>query len=203
MKRMMGLLVALVSLLGAATSYGFGVERFVEGVHYARAEKAEPQPGQVVEFFSFGCPHCAHLEPGLEKWLASKPANASFSRVPVTWSPAYAFLAQVYFALEAANLKPDAVQKVFDHIHKQNKSLTNEKEAAALLKKLGVDEAGFKAAWNRPDMQDKLMGAQEMLLRYRVAGVPTFLVAGQYVTSVSMAGSEAELFDVISFLLTK
>ena len=203
MKQFVRTLVTLAALLGSAASFGFGMERFVEGVHYTRAENGAPQPNSVVEFFSFGCPHCAHLEPAVEKWLQTKPAQVEFSRVPAIWNPRFAFLAQVYFTVEALGLKGDAIQAVFNHIHKDNKPLTNEQEAAALFAGLGVDAGRFKAVWDAPELKTKMSGAQEILVRFKVSGVPAFLVGGQYMTSVNMAGSEAELFEVIAFLLSK
>lgn len=203
MKQFVRVLVVLVAMLGSAASYAFGMERFVEGVHYSRIGQADPQPGSVLEFFSFGCPHCARLEPALEKWLASKPAKAEFSRIPVTWNPHFAFLAQLYFTADALGLKGDAMQTVFDHIHKHKKPLENEQDAAALFASLGVDAARFQTAWNAPDMVGRMNDAQEKMLRFQVRGVPAFVVGGQYMTSVAMAGSEAELFEVIEFLLSR
>ena len=203
MKRFVQLWLVFAGMLIAASSFGFVGERFVEGVHYTRAENGSPQPGAVVEFFSFGCPHCAHLEPGLEQWLATKPDTVVFSRSPVTWSQQYAFLARVWFVLEGAGVQEDGIQKIFNHIHKDKKALNTPQDVAALMATLGVDQARFDALWDGPDMDQKLRGAQENLLRYKVSGVPAFLVAGQYMTSVSQAGSVAELFDVIGYLLAK
>jgi thiol:disulfide interchange protein DsbA len=203
MKHFVRVLVAVAAVLGSAAVYAFSLERYAEGVHYTRVANGAPQPGSVVEFFSFGCPHCAHLEPALEKWLASKPAKVEFSRIPATWNPRFAYLAQVYFAVEALGLKGDAMQAVFDHIHKHKKPLDNEQDAQTLFAGLGVDADRFKAVWNTPEMKNKMNGAQEMMMRFQVRGVPAFIVGGQYMTSVTMAGSEAELFEVIAFLLAK
>lgn len=203
MKHFMRVLVAVAAVLGSAAVYAFSLERYAEGVHYTRVANGAPQPGSVVEFFSFGCPHCAHLEPALEKWLASKPAKVEFSRVPATWNPRFVHLAQVYFAVEALGLKEGAMQAVFDQIHKDRKPLDNEQDAQALFASLGVSTDRFQAAWNAPEMKNKINAAQEMMLRFQVRGVPAFVVGGQFMTSVTMAGSEAELFEVIAFLLAK
>src|SRR4029078_5613579 len=38
---------------------------------------------EFIEFFSYGCPHCGELEPVLQGWLKSKPADVTFRRSPV------------------------------------------------------------------------------------------------------------------------
>jgi hypothetical protein len=38
---------------------------------------------EVVEFFSWGCPHCYEFYPMLARWTARLPKDVSFKRVPV------------------------------------------------------------------------------------------------------------------------
>lgn len=203
MKHFISALVATVLLCSSACGFAFGVERYVEGVHYTRVADGAPAPGSVIEFFSFGCPHCAHFEPALEQWLQHKPAQANFSRVPATWNPRFEFLGRVYYTLVKLDMAETTSQAMFDHIHKDNKPLRDEKDVAAFLAERGVEKDRFEAAWNSAEVKANLQGAGQMLSRYKVGGVPAFLVAGQYMTSVSQAGSEAELFSVVEFLLTK
>ena len=35
--------------------------------------------------FSYLCNHCAPFEPYVQNWLASKPENVSFQRIPVVF----------------------------------------------------------------------------------------------------------------------
>lgn len=203
MKLFMRVLVAVVTLSGSAAVLAFGVERFVENVHYSRVPNGAAKPGTVVEFFSFGCPHCAHLEPAVEKWLEKKPESATFARVPATWNPNFQHLARLYYTLEKLGLADKNMQKVFDHLHKDKKSLSTEQDVMAFLTGMGVAKDQAETAWNAPDVSDKLREAHQKLGQYRITGVPAFVVNGQYSTSVNMAGSEQELFEVINFLLMK
>jgi thiol-disulfide isomerase/thioredoxin len=76
---------------------------------------------EVIEFFSYGCPHCADLEPHLQAWLKRLPADVQVRRVPVAFQPAWENLARVYYTLELmgedAKLTPD----VFSAIHGGNR----------------------------------------------------------------------------------
>ena len=49
-------------------------------------------------------------------------------------------------------------------------------------------------------MSSNLQRAEEITQRYRVQGVPFFVVNGKYSTEVSQAGSEAKLIELISDL---
>ena len=205
MKQFLRALIVLVAALASVGSYavGLGVERYVEGVHYSLVPGSSPAPNTVVEFFSFGCPHCAHLEPSLEAWLKHKPESAKFSRIPATWNPHFEFLGQVYYVLSDLGIAEADSQAVFDYIHKENKPMRNKEDVAAFLADKGVDKDRFEKVWNDPELKAKLAGAGQALGKYQVRGVPSFLVNGQYMTSLSQAGSPAEMFDIIEFLLNK
>src|SRR5664279_1591464 len=59
----------------------------VEGRDFAKL--SPPQPGatpgkiEVLEFFSYACPHCNAFEPQLEAWAKTLPADVALRRVPV------------------------------------------------------------------------------------------------------------------------
>lgn len=203
MKQFVRAWVALAALVVSATGYGFGLERFVENVHYQRVAGAEPSPGNVTEFFSFGCPHCAHLEPVVEQWLQRKPAAVTFTRVPATWNPRFEYLGRIYYTLEALGAADANMQAMFDYIHKLNKPLRTRDDAAEFAASRGIDQAGFVKVWDSEAVNAKVASALPLLARYQVKGVPAFVVNGVYMTNVSMAGSEAELFEVIDFLLSR
>ena len=55
---------------------------------------------EVMEFFSWGCPHCYEFYPKLAQWLATLPKDASFKRVPVGLGhPEWEALAKAFYAL--------------------------------------------------------------------------------------------------------
>src|SRR5215210_8275536 len=60
-----------------------------------------PQPTEtgnkieVIEFFSYACPHCHTLESPLNAWLKRKPADVEFRRVPVIFNDSWTPFAQI------------------------------------------------------------------------------------------------------------
>ena len=52
----------------------------VENQDYKKLNPAQPLAAtdkvEIIEFFSYACPHCYAMQPHIEKWAAELPANA-------------------------------------------------------------------------------------------------------------------------------
>ena len=160
---------------------------------------------EVVEVFWYGCSHCNHLDPLLESWKASKPAYVEFVRVPVVWGPQHYQHAKLYYTLVALH-RLDLHTKVFDAIHKEGLFLAARDEQAAramqfaLLNRDGVTEKEFDAAYDSMTVATNLQRAQELTKTLPVDSVPIMLVNGKYRTSVSEAGSEEKMLQLVNDL---
>ncbi len=44
---------------------------------------------EVVEVFWYGCPHCYDFEPYIDQWLASKPDDVEFLRMPAIFNESW------------------------------------------------------------------------------------------------------------------
>lgn len=203
MKTITQSMFVIVLAMVCSSAWAFSLERYVEGVHYEKVAAAEPSPNTVIEFFSFGCPHCHHLEPLVEKWLTTKPEAVQFTRVPATWNARFRVLGKLYYVIEALGIEDKAVPAVFDYLHTQNKVIDGRASAWSALSGLGVKEADFAKAWEDDQVETKTNTAGKTFGQYQIRGVPAIVVNGQYKTSVKMAGSQEEVFAVINFLLTK
>ena len=99
----MRLFSSLASLLLLATSVTASADAAYKlGVNYQAVLPAQPvstTPGQieVIDFFWYGCPHCNALEPYLEAWERSKPANVVLKRVPAILQPEWEPAARAYY----------------------------------------------------------------------------------------------------------
>src|SRR5215510_11291874 len=78
-----------------------------EGKQFTRLKNpVPPETGkkiEVIEFFSYGCPHCADFEPVVDGWLKTLPPDVEFRRIPVMFQEKWIALAKVYFTLQALN----------------------------------------------------------------------------------------------------
>ena len=146
-----------------------------------------PQPAvtsaklEVVEFFSYGCPHCADLHPSITKWSAALPKDVTFVRVPVAFGrPQWGQLVRTYYALEALGQLDRFDEPLFKAIHEERKPLFNEESIAAWIGQNGGDAAKFREAFNSFSVSQKSARAEQLSRDYRVSGVPSVIVAGKH-----------------------
>src|SRR5207302_1422267 len=84
--------LALCVLASAGTGMSAAVHaQGVEGTDYRKIEPPQPtdSPGkiEVIEFFSYMCPHCKEFYPLVSTWEAKLPKNVVFRRVPAGFGP--------------------------------------------------------------------------------------------------------------------
>jgi len=88
-----------------------------EGRQFARIDPPVPPvtPGkiEVIEFFSYACPHCSAFEPAVEAWAKKVPADVAFLRVPVPFLQNFENLMRTYYTLESMGLVDTMQRKVF------------------------------------------------------------------------------------------
>lgn len=195
-------------LLCGLAATGFTQQLFQEGVHYQRLAQAVPagtgERPEVVEMFSYRCPHCFHFEPTVQRWLQNKPEGVDFIRVPVSFGRAdWEIMARAYYTAEELGVLDRMDQALFDAIHVQGKDLMTPDALAEVFAAQGVDKASFESAFNSFAVETKLRRAKDLVRRYQISGVPTLVVDGQYKITGSMAGSNPRMFDVVDFLLRR
>ena len=180
----------------------------VEGTHYTKL--AQPVPVsvpagkiEVLEFFSYGCPHCYALEPTLEVWAQKLPADVVFKRVPVGFNALYENYQRIYYALEAMGQVDAMHRKVFNAIHQQRLRLDKEADIAAFMTANGIDGAKFVELYKSFTVQSKVKQAQQLSQAYKIEGVPTLAVQGLYTTGGGQAGSNERALAVADALVQK
>jgi protein dithiol oxidoreductase (disulfide-forming) len=188
--------------------------RWVDGKNYstlvpAQPTSAAPDKIEVVEVFWYGCPHCFALDPSLETWRnKNKAPYVEFTRVPVMWGPVHKAHARLFYTIVALGKYEQLHTLVFREIHVKNNVLVSksgdDKETEQLQKKFlmdnGVSAADFDKTYRSFSVESKLQRAEELGKRYKVTGVPFFVVNGKYTADVGTAGGEAQLITLIDDL---
>jgi thiol:disulfide interchange protein DsbA len=198
---------ALLVLLAAAFASGSAVAQLTEGKNYARI--ANPQPVEtgkkieVIEFFSYGCPHCAELEPHLDAWLAKLPQDVAFRRVPVMFQQRWTPLAKIYYTLDALGVESKLSPDVFRAIHGQNVALWDDEKFYDWAATKGIDRNKAKEVFTSFAVDGKMKRALQLAQQYNVQSVPTVVVDGKFVTSSDRVGTHAQLPGAIDELVNK
>jgi protein dithiol oxidoreductase (disulfide-forming) len=180
--------------------------QLLEGVEYTRVGPQPVETGskiEVREFFWYGCPHCFHLEPSLEKWLKTLPKNAQFVRTPAVFSEPWAVHARAYYAFEALGITAKMHPALFYAIHVEKRPLNDADSIAALVAEKGGNRQAFLDAYNSFGMQASLSHAGQLAQAYKIDSVPTLIVDGKYMTNANIAGGFDKVPMVLDFLIKK
>jgi thiol:disulfide interchange protein DsbA len=181
--------------------------QFAEGRDYIELNPLLPTTApegqvEVTELFWYGCPHCYHLEPVIEKYLKEKPEYVSFTRVPGTLNPNWNYHAKLYYVGQM--LDPDGSKKVhtniFNAMHQQRRRLMDDESAKQFLISLGFTEDKVNAAMNSLELNAALDRAMDYNKKSNAGSVPTLIVNGRYLTSPSMARGGVRMVRLINHL---
>ena len=193
---------AAVALVGGASA-----QELLEGKQYARIKNPLPvQAGnkiEVIEFFSYGCPHCADLEPVMQGWMKTLPPDVAFVRVPVMFQDRWVTLAKIYYTLDALGVEQKFSPEVFVAIHKSGTNLTSDKAFFDWAASKGLDRKKVEDMYNSFAISGKMNRAKAEAQQYSVQSVPMIVVDGKFVTATDKVGSHEALPPVINALIAK
>jgi len=155
---------------------------------------------EVIEFFSWGCPHCYEFYPLLARWTSTLPKDATFKRIPVGLGhPEWDNLARAYYALQTTGDVARLDSQIFEAIHKDHVSLFDEQSITAWVGKHGVNVAKFTEAYHSFGVDTSVGQAEDAAVGYRVAAIPTIAVSGRY----TVTGDHAKMLTVSDELIAK
>ena len=158
---------------------------------------------EVLEFFSYACPHCSAFEPTLETWAKKLPADVVFKRVPVTFLMNAENFQRTYFALESLGLVGTMQRKIFTAVHVDHLHLDKPADIAALVAKNGGDEKKFLDAFNSFSVATSVSRAKKLSVDYKIESVPTLAVHGRFITSPALAGGSERALVVVDSLIQR
>jgi len=172
-------------------------------------QKAQGQL-QIIEFFNYPCPACAHIDPLLQKWLETKPKQVQFIRIPVIFYTHWVLFSKIYYAIEALAQKnhiknTNAIHADFFKMAQNNFNITNNIPAVqaffvkkALLKP--QSEAAFVA------FLDSFDPGIDYQFAYAIRTIPTFVIQGKtgiHSTAPDIAGNEKNIFMVLDYWIAQ
>jgi thiol:disulfide interchange protein DsbA len=176
-----------------------------EGKQYLRLKAPQPvETGkkiEVIEFFSYGCPHCSDLEPFMQTWLKTLPADVQFRRVPVMFQDRWVPLAKVYYTLDALGDETRLSPEVFVALHGRGMSLWQDKTFFDWAAEHGIDRKKVEDMYNSFGIGGKVNRARGLAGAYQIQSVPLVVVDGKFVTN--RVSSHREMPAVIDALIVK
>jgi len=201
------LLAAAAASALAASGRAFA-QAPVEGKDFVVVETPQP-PGvpagkvEVLEFFSYACPHCSAFEPTIEAWEKQQPPEVVLRRVPVPFLMNADNFMHTYYALETMGAVQAMQLKIFRAIHIERKRLEKPEDIAAFVAANGGDATKFMAAFKSFSVNTSVVRAKKMMADFKVDSVPTLIVQGRWMTSPSQAGTAERALAVVDQLVQR
>jgi len=196
------LMVLMLPLLMAGAACA---QEYTDGKEYLSLKTPQPTTTgeniEVVELFWYGCVHCYRIDPLLEDWLKTKPADVEFIRIPAVLGPSWELYGKAFYTAELLGVTDKVHPALFDAIHKDKKKLRTVSDLKALFMAQGVSAEDFDNTFNSFAVNVKINHARQMTKRYAITGVPTIIINGKYSTSGSQAGSNQNIIKVMDYLI--
>lgn len=159
------------------------------------------KPGmiEVREFFWYGCPHCYSLEPHLNNWLKTKPADVNFIRTPAALNPVWEANARGYYTAEIMGMAEKTHLPLFQAIHVGKQRLFDQASLTKFYSGFGINPATFSSTYNSFAVSGKVGQSKSLAQHYGLDGVPAVVVNGKYLVK----GDGPEVIATINELIAK
>lgn len=178
-----------------------------EGKHYkVIAEQATEKP-EILEFFSYWCPHCYNFEPLVAQIKQKMGKDVTFKKVHVNFmgftstqvqdeATKALMIARVLDKEEAMN------QAIFRNIHVQRAPVTGLKDLTNLFIVNGIPAEQVDKAASSFSINSQVKKNNQLVKDYRrhVSGVPNFIVNGKYQAQFTRDMTSDDIVDLIVWL---
>jgi thiol:disulfide interchange protein DsbA len=156
---------------------------------------------EVLEVFSYACPHCAHFQPYAEQLKQSLPKGAVYSYMPAVFNPSWESYARAYYTAESLGVLDQTHQALFDALHKDHLPMRTIDELASFYAQHGVDKAKFLATSGSFEVESKLSRAAQIVKADGIDGTPSIVVNGKYRVTGASAGGYPQLIELVDYLV--
>lgn len=195
-----------MSILGALIFSAVAFAAPQAGKDYLEIKPAQPTDTgnkvEVVEIFSYMCPHCNDFEPKVAAWVKQLPPDTQFRRMPVVFGRAsWETMARSYYALEALGEIEKFHPKIFGAIHDDNIILQQKDVLTDWIEKQGLDRKKFSAAYDSFSTGGKIQRGNQRAQSYGITGVPSMVIDGKYMISTAQSGNYENMLKTADELL--
>ncbi|QTF10520.1 thiol:disulfide interchange protein DsbA [Brenneria izadpanahii] len=200
------------ALVGLVLAFSASAADFSNGKQYVELDKSATQEPQVIEFFSFYCPHCYqfsqvyHIPEAVEKVL---PAGTKLTRYHVDFLGQLGKeLTQAWAVAIALGVEDKVSPLMFDAVQKKQ-SVQNSEDIRNVFISAGVSAEEYDGALNSFVVKSLVVQQEKAAADLQLRGVPAMFVNGKYmIKSDGLDTSSMDVYvkqyaEVVKFLLDK
>ncbi|GAA3916102.1 MULTISPECIES: thiol:disulfide interchange protein DsbA [Gibbsiella] len=198
-----------LALVGMVMAFSAAAAQFSEGSQYVTLDKPVTGEPQVLEFFSFYCPHCYQFEEVYHVSDAVRsvlPAGTKMTKYHVEFlGPLGKQLTQAWAVALALGVEDKITAPMFEAIQKTQTVQTPD-DIRDVFVKAGVKAEDYDAALNSFVVKSLVVQQEKAAEDLQLRGVPAIFVNGKYMVkndgldTSSMDAYVKQFADVVKFL---
>jgi len=203
-----------LALAGMLLAFSVSAAQFTDGKQYVTLQKPVAGEPQVMEFFSFFCPHCYqfervyHVSDAVKKNL---PAETKVTKYHVDFlgGDLGPVVTHAWAVAMALGVESKVTAPIFDGIQKTQTITDPASLKETFIKAAGISAGDYDAAWNRFAVKALVAQQQKAASDVNLQGVPAIFVNGKYMVNnggldtSSMENFVADYANVVKFLAEK
>lgn len=203
---------ALNTVLAAAATLALlagqvQAQPFEEGVHYDRISGPDVADNdgviEVVEIFSYTCPHCKTIEAYLDPWHDELPENVEFRRVPIPLGRGGEPYVRAYYAADVLDILDQSHSALFTALHDERKPIRTIDDLAEFHAQFGVKAEQFKSTAASFPVESRMRMGNASAGKWQVRSTPALVINGKYRVSPRRGGTFEEMLQVADMLIER
>jgi thiol:disulfide interchange protein DsbA len=135
---------------------------------------------EVLEVFSYACPHCAHFQLYADQLKAKLPKNAEFVLLPADFQPRWVAFARSFYVAKSLGLVDKTHQALFDAIYRDNGTLNSLDDIAGFYAAHGANKDSFLSTAQSFVVDGQLANGHDREVKYGIDSTPTLIINGKY-----------------------
>jgi DSBA-like thioredoxin domain. len=197
------LLMVFAGLL--MTSLVHAAPLFKEGVNYDVVKQTAAAKPEVMEFFSYFCPHCYQFEPIIADLKKSVGSEVTFKRNPVSFlgQNMGIELQKAYAVAKLLGVEEKFSPAMFKVIQVDRNPPKDRAAVKAVFESIGVKGSDFDGAIDSFAVVGQASQFDHNTESFNIRGVPATVVNGKYLLKTESIKSEQEYMELVKFLLQK
>lgn len=147
-------------------------------------------------FFMYHCQYCYESERTIDAWAKGKESTIHFERIAMPSTTDNDPEARLFLTLVAMGIEESLHSVIMKSIHEEGNRFYRDTDSILnWIAQQGIDQERFHATWNSPTIEEQLRNLPSLIASYEVAGTPSLVVGGRFLTSpssVKQASREAD-----------
>lgn len=179
--------------------------KYEEGTHYEVIKEVATQEPEVMEYFSYFCPHCYKFYPFVAQIKERVDPGVTFKKNHVEFlgGDMGPEMTRAFAVAEVLKVEPELSQAMFSALHDKKQRMANVDDIKAVFETVGIDAAKYDSAAKSFSVNGKLKQMARNTEQAEIRGTPAIVVNGKYKVIARSVPSLEEYSALVNYLVKK